>query len=114
MQQATDSAAVESKLVQSVVASTNLAENDVRIGVAWVDKAMLFSPFNMYYELNKVIGYIRLAITVSPEDLAFSLEVHHFQPLPPGYPIDRILPVISATLANEGALREYVDNLPTD
>lgn len=113
MQQATDGTVVEIKLIQSVVASTDLAENEVRAGMTWVDQAMMHSHFNMYHEFDKVVGHIRLATSVSLDTIDFSLKAHRFQPLPSNYPADHMLFVVATILANKDALREYVNGLPT-
>jgi len=91
MQPVASSAVGASKLVETVMVSTSLTEGEVQAAVGWVDEAMLRSRFNIYHDLGNVIKHIRLAVSVPPEDLDFSLDVHGFPPLPVDQPSDRIL-----------------------
>jgi len=113
MRQATDPVAVDDGLVRVVMASTDLTEEEVRAGLAWVDEAIIRSRFNMYHQLDRVVRHIGLAVSVSSEDLGFSLEAHGFQPLPADQPTDRMLVAIKAILVDEEALRKHVESLPT-
>lgn len=112
MRSAADVVGVDDKLVRAIMAETDLTAEEVKTAASWVDEAMTRSRFNRYYEFDKTVRHLRLAILVAPDDLEFSLEAHGFQPLPDSHPDERVIAAITAIMANTAALQEYIKSLP--
>jgi hypothetical protein len=114
MRPAADLARVDDKFARAIMAESDLTEVEVRVALTWVVDVMTTrSRFNVYHEFDKVVRHVRLSVSVPLAGLDFSLEAHGFRPLPSDQPVDRALAAITAILANETMLREYIENLPT-